>query len=295
MNKVDYEKQLQEAIKPTYSMNVELMAEWFEWTLQRLEAEGQQSKTITHPGIKGEKCEDLLREILREMMPLSISQSPGFLTHRLGGVSKEQDIIMFDAKRAINLRPGGKAKYLPLEAGLASLEVKSDLNVATTRDAVLNCISAKRLYQQTGGIILEPENDRELMYCYGIFAYRSRHSIKTIENQLNEAVKNVPYRLRPNIVYVLGKGMLLPSNKKEMNFTTDQMFEEGDFRSVDWMATPTLMRWKKVYPFLWFVSNIVDFCIEEQERRTAPKYLEYWLVSFDLQARVDQLPKKDKK
>lgn len=286
MNKKIFDDEVGRQISPTWRVNVKLMAEWFEWILKRLEAEGEQSKTIEHPGKKGERNEDVLREVIREMMPSAIASTSGFVATCLGTVSKEQDIILFDKERAINLRPGAKSKYLPMETCLASIEVKSQLNINEIRSAVLNCISVKKLLGQG---VVEPVAEKNIdTYCYAIFAYGSRHSIERTATQLNEALKEVPYNLRPNVVYVLGKGMLLPSKDGKVSFFTGQLFEEHDFHPFKEMTVVGIQEWSRVFPFLWFISMVVEFCIEKRNTRKDGGYHKYWLTGVNLQARLAQ-------
>ena len=284
MDKRVFDKKVQQA--KSWPVNVGFMAEWFEWTIKRLEAEGAQSKSIQHPGKKGERCEDILRDVLRSMVPNSIGLTPGFVATRLGTVSKEQDVIFFDADRAMNLRPGGETRYLPIESCLASIEVKSELSIAGVREAILNCISAKSLYDQD-----KEERKKaglEFKYCYGIFAYRSRNSLETSASQIKEATRDIPSHLRPNVVYILGKGMLLPREDSGWRLSTSQLFSGKDLRPMAEMGLPQVNRWKHVYPFLWFVSVIVDFCMEQRQERKTASYMEYWLATFALQSAVNK-------
>ena len=286
MDKRTFRDNVKEATSPTWKVNVAFMAEWFAWTLKRLEAEGAQSKVITHPGKKGERCEDTLREVLRAMTPSSISLASGFLATWMGTVSKEQDIILSDVDKATNLRPGGRTQYLPIEACLASIEVKSEMDIRAVREAILNCISVKTLYVAEKKDLDNLEN--VIPYCYAIFAYRSRHSIETTAAHLNQALQDVPYHLRPNVAYVLGKGMLLPSKDEGWTVSTEALFSKNDFKPMMEMQTPPLDQWKTVYPFLWFVSVIIDFCIEQRSKRKNYSHMEYWFKSFVVQSRVHQ-------
>lgn len=293
MDKKTFQIKVKELSSPTWKVNVAFMVEWFAWTLKRLEAEGAQSKSIQHPGKKGERCEDTLREILRDMVPSSIAISSGFLSTNIGSISKEQDIILTDADMATNLRPGGRTKYLPIEACLASIEVKSEMNIGSVREAVLNCISAKTLYLQQ---LEDPEDSANVVpYCYAIFAYRSKHSIETTAIQINEAIAELPYSLRPNVVYVLGKGMLLPKTEGGWKVCSEALFSESDLKPLKEMLTPPLERWKTVYPFLWFVSVIIDFCIEQRSQRQEFSHMKYWFRSFLIQNAVYKDAESSKK
>ena len=286
LDRQTFEQKVREATTRTWPINVGFAAEWFEWTLMRLEAEGAQTATIRHPGKKGAQRETILREVLRDMVPGPISLETGFLVTSLGTVSKEQDIVFVDAERRVDVRPGGDVRYFPIEGCLASIEVKSNLNVADIRAAILNCISAKTLYEQEDG----DEPKRRTRYCYGLFAYGAKHSLETTAGQINEAVRNVPQHLRPNIAYVLGKGLLLPSSNDTYQLGPEQMFVEGEFGPIPELYVEPLRRWKRVYPFLVFVSLIVDFCIQMRHEGRAPTHMEYWMRTFNLQAMVQGVP-----
>ena len=228
-----------------------------------------------------------MRKVLRDMVPSPISLETGFLVTSLGTVSKEQDIVFVDAERRVDVRPGGDVRYFPIEGCLASLEVKSNLNVTDIRAAILNCISVKTLYEQEDA----EEPRQRTRYCYGIFAYGSRHTIETTATQINQAVQNVPQHLRPNIAYVLGKGLLLPSSNGEYQLGPEQMFVEGALGAIPELHVDPLGRWKRVYPFLVFLSLIIDFCIQKRREGRAPTHMEYWMRTFNLQAMLQPVPK----
>ena len=281
MNKEAFDRAVADATSPTWQVDAAFMAKWFEWTLKRLEAEGAQSKTIGHPTKTGDQCEAVLREVLRALVPGSISLGSGFLATDRGTVSKEQDIILLDPDKAMNLRPGGRAVHFPLECCLASIEVKSELNVVGMRRAILNCLSVKTLYWQKDFKSGEKPN---VPYCYGIFAYRSPHSIEATAARMNDMLCEVPHHLRPNVIYVLGKGLLLPGKNAAPTFEPKQLLAEDDFLPVKEMSVLGLTTWKEVYPFLWFISSIVDYCLAEKRVREMPNCTLYWLTTFALQS-----------
>ena len=42
----------------------------------------------------------------------------------------------------------------------------------------------------------------------------------------------------------------------------------------------------KAYPFLWFLSNIIDHCMEQRGNRESPNLQQYWFSGIQLQSLV---------
>ena len=264
---------------------MKLLADWFDKILDVLGTLAEQQSSVIHPGQKGKSREDTFREQLEPMLPKSLYFSKGFAANRLLGVSKEQDLMILNRDSAMSLIPG--QPYYPIHACLASIEVKSDLTLREIRRAILNCVSIKRLLGDHPHKTLDEA--RIGKYCYAIFAYTSRKKLSSIADGLNDALVTVPHYLRPNLVYVLGRGMLIPSETKEIPLGVDQMFSDAVFRPVRQMGAPPAIPPTEAYAFLWFLANIVDHCLEERQHRPNVSFREYWETTFALQWKVNRL------
>ena len=285
MTKGEFDAKLKSSVS-TSKINVKLLSDWFETILEVLSTLSTQKSAMDHPGHRGEAREVLLKEHLESMLPESLGVTKGFAVDRLLSVSKEQDLMIVNRDSAMSLIP--REQYFPIHSCLASIQVKSQLTISELRKSILNCISIKKLL---GGDdpLKTLEEERIGQYCYAILAYSSRKTLERIANDLNEALSGVPHYLRPNIVYVLGKGMLIPSESKAIRLEVDQIFSAADFRPVPSMGAPPSIPVTEAHAFLWFITNIIDHCLKERKLRPDFIFREYWETTLALQAAVNRI------
>ena len=281
MNKSKFDATLKSTVS-SHRVNVTLLSDWFARTLEALNSLSEQQSAIPHPGYRGQSREELLSELLEPMLPESLHLTKGFAVDRLLGMSKEQDLMVLSRNSAMSLMP--RRSCFPIHSCLASIEVKSNLNIGEIRKAILNCVSVKKRLRDLPTKTMD--EDPIGQYCYAIFAYTSRRTLEGVAGTFNEALVDVPHCLRPNLVYILGRGMLIPSESKTIQLALDQMFQRADFRPVPNMGAPPSIPATEAYAFLWFVTNIIDHCLRERERRPAFLFREYWETVLMLQERI---------
>ena len=275
------------------SVDAAKMQTWFEGTLGVLDSLGKQKEAIVHSGHRGSSREELLLNVLKEMLLSGLVTDKGFALNSLMAVSKEQDILIVDRNVAGTILPsdGRDGRHFPVESCLASIQVKSRLTKATVREATVNCVSLKCL-----GMFDEdtPWNSENHGVCFAVFAYQSSYGLAKLAEVVNEELDTVERDLWPNLFYVLGKGMLVPADAQErIPFDNDTMFTGSKFCTVGDMAlTPTIGR-SPAYPFLWFLTNIIDHCIAQRELRECPSYKNYWLRLFKIHAELRQKMQKE--
>ena len=285
MNKSMFHAKLRDAML-TSKINVTLLSEWFAKILEVLNSLSRQLSAIEHPGERGDSREWLLRARIGPLLPDSLRITKGFAVDRYLTVSRQQDIMIVNRDSAMSLIPD--QRYYPIHSCLASIEVKSHLTVSETRKAILNCISVKKLLDDQFPKTVE--DDRIGEYCYALFAYTCRKTLNRIADDVNDALVTVPLHLRPNIVYILGKGMPIPSETRKISVGLGQMFCDGPFRPVPEMGAPPSIPASEAYAFLWFLANIVDHCLQERGRRPDFVFRYYWETVLGLQAAVNKIP-----
>lgn len=284
MTKDEFQRTV-EALTRSTEVNLRKMPKWFEGTLDTLKALGEQKDGVHHPGHRGTAREQPLQQLLVHMLPKSMAVDKGFALNRLMTESKEQDLLIVDGSVTGSLLP--QEHYFPIESCLASVQVKSTLTRTQIRDAIINCISIKRL---SGGLEEEPEKKAKEYdkLCYAVFSYGSRSDLDKIADVLNEELDPVKRHLWPNMFYVLGQGLLIPGNDEGVPLDGIAMFREPRFRSVQKIgAEPALPR-SEAYAFLWFLSNIIDHCMGQRRERTPPSCKDYWFSALALQTTVNE-------
>ncbi len=259
------------------------MEKWFEGTLGMLDSLARQKDTIRHPGHRGSSRETPLLDVLDDMLPGGMVAVKGFALTDLMAVSKEQDILIVDRNVAGAILPGGSGHH-PIEACLASIQVKSRLTRSTIRDATVNCVSLKRL-----GMFDDeaPWNSKNHGVCFGVFAYQTDYTLEKLAEVVNEELQSVERDLWPNLFFVLGEGMLIPADdQKRISMGSETMFTGSKFCTVGDMGLVPALGRSSAYPFLWFLTNIIDHCTAQRKVRENPAYKRYWLKLFQVHAAI---------
>ena len=282
-------KEETEKLSGGHRIDATKMEKWFEGTLGMLDSLGKQKDSIRHPGHRGSLREKPLLDLLEEMLPSGLVPVKGIALTALMAESKEQDILIVDRNAAGAILPG-RSRHFPIESCLASIQVKSRLTRATIRHAAVNCMSLKSL-----GMFDDeaPWNSKNHGVCFGVFAYRSNYELAKLVEVVNEELETVERDLWPNLFYVVGEGMLIPADDQaRISMDNETMFTGSKFCTVgDMGLVPTAAR-SPAYPFLWFLTNIIDHCIAQRKVRESPVYKKYWLQLFQVHARIREKERK---
>lgn len=169
-------------------------------------------KLISHPGELGTAREQIIRDFLTAHLPKRFEVSTGFVFDCRGNVSRQLDIVVFDANSCPRFEiPGGKFLF-PCEAVVAVGQVKSKL---TSRDdfrsAIDNLASVKSLDRSANGTafdshfneLLSPtDNHLHQMFTF-IFVTGESLSPETMAQSLLDYAFEIPIEHLPNIVLAL--------------------------------------------------------------------------------------------
>ena len=284
MNKDDFRQEVDRLSAGT-RVDVKKVPLWFTGTLAALDALGKQKEMVEHPGHRGSSRETPLMELLEQILPGSISVMKGFAINSLMATSKEQDLLVVDRNIAGKVLP--QESYFPIEACLASIQVKSTLTRSTIRDAVLNCITVKKLF----GWPLVEEQESDAGYdklCFGIFGYACDWELEELAEVITDEMAVVKRHLWPNEIYVLGKGMVIPGDERGVSMDHKTMFTGSDFRSVGHIGAEPALPKSEAYAFLWFIANIIDHCMQQRKERAIPSYMNYWFHTLITQIEVSR-------
>ena len=282
LNSEDFRRAVEE-LTCGAEVNFRKLPEWFEATLRTLDALGEQKAGVHHPAHRGKAREHPLQGVLARMLPSPFVIETGFAINRYMTESKEQDLLIVDQNLGARLLP--EENYFPIEPCLASVQVKSTLTRTQIRDATINCISIKRLLGWP--LVSEEQNDHEYdKLCYAVFSYGSSSTLERLADILNDELASVSRHLWPNMFYVLGKGLLIPGHDHGVPFDRSTMFTGPEYRHVGELSAPGLPT-SEAYAFLWFLSNIIDHCMEQRGTRESPTLQRYWLTGFWMQTQLN--------
>lgn len=116
---------------------------------RRLVHEFDEAAVAGHPGLVGAARETPARLQLERVLPGNIGVGSGIVIDSFGGVSKQQDIVIFERHLcpvfSINDTP--EATFYPVEGVLAVGEVKSSLDKSRLEDAYTKIQSVKSLHR----------------------------------------------------------------------------------------------------------------------------------------------------
>ena len=293
MNKNKFEKDLERQLS-SCSIDIRFLGRWFDKTLESLRSISDQRSGISHPHHRGNVREIDIRDIFNKILPDALSLRKGFVLNDDTTVSLEQDIIVTSGDTAGSLIQAGEVSYFPIESCLASIEVKSNLTLPEIRKSIINCVSVKKLLYG-----VDFSTDRRDMqkgdYCYAIFSYGYSKNLSHAAGQFNTLLADVPFHLRPNLIYILGKGLLIPGDKSGIELKYEQMFHQGGFTTLTSLGTEFIKKTES-YAFLWYIASIIDHCLNEKTKRKNPSYLSYVLNPICTQISFERrLKEKDPK
>ncbi|WP_404823102.1 DUF6602 domain-containing protein [Pseudomonas capsici] len=111
------------------------MSRYFDHLADQLASKISQAKVyITkHNPSTGALAEAVLREFLQEHLPGQVRAEQGFILSPDGGLSKQCDILIYDAHRYAPFYRAGAVVVVPVEAVIAVIEVKTSINQARLR------------------------------------------------------------------------------------------------------------------------------------------------------------------
>ncbi len=272
MNKDKFENELKSQLSSN-SIDISFLSRWFDKTLESLRSISDQRSGISHPRHRGDAREIDIQGILEKIFPDALLLRKGFVLNSHTTVSREQDIIVTSGDTAGALIQAGEVSYFPIESCLASIEVKSNLTLPEIRKCIISCVSVKKLLYGDG-FSNDRNDEQKEEFCYAVFSYGYTRSLSHAAEQFNTLLKDVPFHLRPNLIYILGKGLLIPGHEAGLELKYEQMFHQGEFKPLPSLGTAFIKKTES-YAFLWYITSIIDHCLNERAKRKPPSYFSY--------------------
>jgi hypothetical protein len=168
-------------------------------------------ETNPHSATKGSEAEQVLREFLNKHLPQRFRAATGILIDTNNELSKQTDVIIYDALSSPVYRFSEEAMILPVDTAASVIEVKSRLTSDELRDAYKKIASVKTLRKRPSS-----EMDREatgsklkMASTLGvIFAFTSDISIETVAERMSELNQKFESQAWPDMVVLLDIGTL---------------------------------------------------------------------------------------
>jgi hypothetical protein len=164
-----------------------------------------------HAGERGGEAEDILKQFLRERLPKRFGVESGLVIGADGAVSRQTDVIVFDAFNSPVYRSGSKLQILPRDNVAAVIEVKSKLNKEELFDAANKIASVKKIKASPICGIDQPVtfNDMIMTGTLGcVFAFDSYTSLESLAENLRDINGEHESTHWIDLVVVLDKGSI---------------------------------------------------------------------------------------
>ena len=110
-----------------------IFREIFDGRIDGLRVSSKAVKTIIHPGTKGTIREAFVQNLLSGLLHPDFDQKEGICIDRLGGQSKQMDVIIFDRSVVPPLYVQ-ESSFIPIDSVSDLIEVKSNLNKIDIED-----------------------------------------------------------------------------------------------------------------------------------------------------------------
>src|SRR5579872_3927683 len=168
-------------------------------------------ETNPHSATKGSEAEKVLRDFLNKHLPQRFRATTGILIDGSNALSKQTDVIIYDALSSPVYRFSEDAMILPIDTVASVIEVKSRLNSDELLDAYQKIASVKALKKKPSS-----DMDREatgsrlkMASTFGvIFAFTSDLSIETIAEKMAELNEKFESQQWPDMLVLLDVGTL---------------------------------------------------------------------------------------
>jgi hypothetical protein len=178
----------------------------FDMAAMQLRQDFESLKAIPHAGARGGEAEGLLKRFLLDHIPRRFDVGSGFIIDPRDSVSRQTDVIIYDALNCPAYRASPTAGIYPANNVAAVVEVKSNLTGQRLTDAFDNIESVKRLAK-----VRTPDSAGLMDQTHGsIFAFKSSLSLDTIADRYLQRFKDKGLGPHTDLICVLDKGIIVP-------------------------------------------------------------------------------------
>ena len=164
-----------------------------------------------HAAESGAETEIILKAFLKERLPRRFDVETGFVVGSDGSVSKQCDLIIYDAINCPIYRKGPKTYIFPKDNVAAVIEVKSKINKDELNDAGRKIESVKKIKPSPITNVDQPVtfSDMIMTNTLGcVFAFDSYTTLKTLSENLKEINSKYESQYWIDSVAILDKGVI---------------------------------------------------------------------------------------
>jgi len=175
---------------------------------RKLRQDFEELSTIPHNALKGAEAEKLVRTFLKQHLPRRFDVGSGFIIDFFDNVSKQTDVIVYDALNCPVYRASEDAAIFPSDNVALVVEVKSKLDKQGLVSAFENISKTKKLAKTQA-----PDNGLLTSQTVGcLFAFESSITLEKIVEHYTEQIKSSANTVNIgdhiDIIHVLDKGLV---------------------------------------------------------------------------------------
>jgi hypothetical protein len=185
----------------------------------------EEEKKLVHPGEYGIYRENSCKNLLRFILPDSISIDSGFVINPSGAISTQCDIVLFDRTNTPILKSKEHQNFFPAETLIGIGEVKSVLSKTKLKDSLIKLSKNKAIRES-----LDNESVRSIvgnridefnakttithMPISFLICEKLSFNIDNLVNEFKELYKGVELRNRHNFILSIDDGVFLYADNK---------------------------------------------------------------------------------
>lgn len=212
-------------------------------SISKIEADFNLSAEINHNPSKGYFREMIIKDLLRPFLPGAYGISSGQAFDKNGIMSKQLDIVLYDALHSYIAPFTEDFIYFPCESVYGIIEVKSVLNKQSLCEAMINIQSLKELQRDAidtfhinpmkpliiNGMKWDIQVTNE--YFGIVFAYESSISVKTLMKHIQDSIENGTIRREyiPNMIVLFKEQKIIVRYR----YCNDGMYEIVTLKDFD--------------------------------------------------------------
>lgn len=179
----------------------------FEQAARKLRQDFEALSPIPHAGAKGSEVERVLRAFLNGHIPKRFAAGAGFIIDRADCVSRQTDVIVYDALNCPVYMPSDEAAIIPNDNVAAVVEVKSRLDRDRLEEAHDNIAQAKKLEKFHAPEVPGFLSASETLGC--LFAFESDLTLETIQKHYAELLeRKQAIGTHLDVIAVLDRGLI---------------------------------------------------------------------------------------
>ncbi len=270
-------------------MNVQ---EVFRGISKQLYTDFEISRQIRHNASTGDFRENRLKEFLKTgRLPMRYGVGNGEIVGKISEVSRQSDLIIFDQLNSIPLLYDEKVQVYPIDCVYGIIEVKSQLSKTKLIESLENIKSVKEITPRDTvvqkNLGFQQSYLRPMPFGF-IFAYSlGDNSLESLTINLKEWEDKNPSLFWPNLICVLGAGII---------YHTDKKFGKNILSSnINDNCIPTYIAFKEDALF-HFYSYLLDSCnsvvlpkLELSDYLNPPQKIGEYIVSKNFPVKLGQI------